>query len=471
MSHSPPEWYLRIEAVNLDYSVFDTNDISTIRGGSSLLLDVVSTLSDQPQFTALEKISVGASTGLYRIAANGNEIKAITQAVKDHFQKEPYSYFAVFVIATAIRKQGESLSDLNNRLIAECALQQYQTPSFSFPSPDVTKEQCDFDGVRPAVEAIKAKDKKASRAVYIRREKGRELRKSLYSRCSADNPQDIELPDHLEELAGNEDIALIHFDGNRFGNIRDDCFSEGDYREFDRLVQGIQEKAICDILKHAPKAGGKIRFETLLWGGDEIELVIPASYAWKTLKLFFNAASTDPFRTQTGKQFNLTWSAGMVFCRHNLPILQVRRYANNLCSLAKGKLSGTPETFSDSDNRSAYLNMSSFDSIDRDIGFFISTYHQPASTEDFIFTKNEIDQVHNAMMTIIRLFPKNKVYEIVNKLQKGEPADKVQERAMSMVESSVRLVLDEAVQKIVAGQMRRWMLIGDLWNIIGKQSI
>ena len=35
------DYYLRVEAVNLDNFVYDTNDISTISGGSFLLLDTV----------------------------------------------------------------------------------------------------------------------------------------------------------------------------------------------------------------------------------------------------------------------------------------------------------------------------------------------------------------------------------------------------------------------------------------------
>jgi len=33
------EYYLRVEAVNLDYSVYDTYDVGTIRGGSFMLLN------------------------------------------------------------------------------------------------------------------------------------------------------------------------------------------------------------------------------------------------------------------------------------------------------------------------------------------------------------------------------------------------------------------------------------------------
>jgi len=469
MSNLPNEWYLRIEAVNLDHSVYDTNDISTIRAGSSLLLDAVYKLTES--IGLLEKISVGASTGLYRIKALESEIPGIEQAVRKFLQSEPYAHFATFVVATTGKEPQESLANLNKQLIAKCAWQQYQLPSFSFPAPHDTPEECDFGGVRPWVRIIPGKEKKASQSVYTRREEGKNLRKKIYEQCFDGTPPDLEFTDDLEELAKGGDIALIHFDGNRFGNIRDYCFSEKDFGDFDKKVQGIQKKAVCQIVEHAPKTENRTRLETLLWGGDEIELVVPSSAVWNTLKLFFDSAASASFQTEAGNSFNLTYSAGVVFCRHNLPILQIRRYADQLCSIAKQQISGEPEKFSSHDNRFAYLNMSSFDLVARDVESFIESYHQPAKVKDFTFNLDRLGSIHNAMLTITRSFPRNKIYEIVEKLQQGLPVDKEVKRALDMVDSSARSGLEEATQVILDSRDERWLIIGDLWNLIGTQAL
>lgn len=478
MDSKSQEWYLRIEAVNLDHSVFDTNDISTIRGGSSLLLEAVKKITDL--FENLKGVSVGASTGLYWIAASDEmETNAIEKAVLKHLQGEPYCHFATFVVATMARKKGESLTNLNKRLIAECAWQQYRTPSFSFPAYVETDEECGLGGVRPWFNPLKVKDKKASKSVHIRRDHGKYFRKTLYNQCFDGELPDIEFTNDLNSLAQNEDIALIHFDGNRFGNIRDECGGKEDYQQFDSIVQGIQKKALRKIIEYAieqekerhPNQTTPLRLETLLWGGDEIELIVPASKAWITLKIFFEEASKTPFRTKAGKLFNLTYSAGVVFCRHNLPILQIRRYADQLCTLAKQPLSDIPEDFSNSDNRLAYLNMSSFDLIERDIESFINSYHVPATVKDFTFNMHEIGTMHNTMMTLTRSFPKNKVYDIVEALQMGSPIDEEVLRALKMVESSVRPALDQAIKELIGVRKERWLIIGDLWNLIGKQAI
>ncbi|NTV47059.1 MAG: hypothetical protein HGB11_11180, partial [Chlorobiales bacterium] len=160
-----------------------------------------------------------------------------------------------------------------------------------------------------------------------------------------------------------------------------------------------------------------------------------------------------------------------VFCRHNLPILQIRRYAEQLCSIAKKQLSDKPEAFTSDDNRFAYLNMSSFDLIERDVESFVDSYHHPAKAEDFSFMMNEIGQLHSDMLTITRSFPKNKVYDIVALLQKGEPVDDEVSRALKMAESSTRSAIEAAINVLVGDNKNRWLLIGDLWNLIGTQAL
>jgi hypothetical protein len=471
MSNSPHEWYLRIEAVNLDHSVYDTNDISTIRGGSSLLLEAVKKITEKPEFRdRLIRVSVGASTGLYEVKVSTDaEMSALEARVREYLKSDPYCYFATFVVAAT----KWPLAEANDQLASACALQQYRLPTFAFSPYEDSPEECEecgYSGVRPAKHNLPGKKQKVSHAVYVRLEHGKRLRKELYQPCFVGKAPDIQIPYDLEELAQNDDIAVIHFDGNRFGAIRDHCKLKEDYQRLDEAIQGIQQQAICQIVKHSPKAGDKLRLETLLWGGDEIELVVPAPQVWATLQRFFEATATKPCKI-AGKQFTLTWSAGVVFCRHNLPILQVRRYAEQLCSIAKRHLSDAPESFTANDNRFTYLNMSSFELISREVEPFIKSYHQPASVEDFTFTMQEIGQLHADMVTIICSFPKNKVYDIVELIQRGEAADSLVERALKMADSSSKAALDAAIKRVLGKRDKRWLLIGDLWNLVGGETL
>jgi hypothetical protein len=60
-------FYLRIEGVNLNYVLEDTNQLSVIRGGSLLLRQAVKDI--EAKFPALRKISTGASVGLFQFEA------------------------------------------------------------------------------------------------------------------------------------------------------------------------------------------------------------------------------------------------------------------------------------------------------------------------------------------------------------------------------------------------------------------
>ncbi|MBW2739142.1 MAG: hypothetical protein JRE64_09920 [Deltaproteobacteria bacterium] len=92
------DYYLRVEAVNLDNFVYDTNDISTIRGGSFLLLDTVNRLESAHDLKGLlEKVSTGASAGLFRII--GNDPDDVKKRVKDYLNKKTEGH-ATFVVDT-----------------------------------------------------------------------------------------------------------------------------------------------------------------------------------------------------------------------------------------------------------------------------------------------------------------------------------------------------------------------------------
>ncbi len=60
------KYYLRIEGVNLSNFVYDTQDLSTIRGGGLILLDSIDKLKENFK-GILDPISTGASSGLFEI--------------------------------------------------------------------------------------------------------------------------------------------------------------------------------------------------------------------------------------------------------------------------------------------------------------------------------------------------------------------------------------------------------------------
>jgi len=489
-----PEYYLRIEAVNLDHSVYDTYDISTIRGGSFMLHNafegVEQTVKQGGLCSEFKDIGSAASVGLFRFKTDEiNHMEAIINPILDEIRKGIQS-FATLVWALRSVNKNESFTDALNHLLAECRWKQYQNASLTLPQEKSQEKACDIDGVRPGVYPDKKGDQdiKVSTAVRDRKKEGRGLRKSLYEALLKDSfpallqENDDIVTDDLETLssrkgAGKLDgkIAFIYLDGNRFGRTREEkCRDAELYREFQETVQDkLRKPALRQILEFALKPENstfltddrRIRLETLLWGGDEIEWVVPAWQALNVLELFFET-------TQAANNFHgvkLTHSAGVVFCHHNLPILQIRRYAHDLCDIAKESISkNIHEIDPATDDRFAFLNIVSFDYMSGDTREFLKDYYFPASESDFVIPANDIADLKTHLPTLKKHFPANKLHDMLQALQKGKAGEvqSIQERAVSLLPEGQRTPVNLAIEKLIAGQPNRWFRTADLMRYV-----
>jgi len=139
------DYYLRVEAVNLDNFVYDTNDISTIRGGSFLLLDTVNRLESAHDLKGLlEKVSTGASAGLFRII--GNDPDDVKKRVKDYLNKKTEGH-ATFVVDT-IDGTGLNFKTIQEKLLAKNRWSQWQQLTIPWGKGWKGSEApCFFDGI------------------------------------------------------------------------------------------------------------------------------------------------------------------------------------------------------------------------------------------------------------------------------------------------------------------------------------
>jgi len=480
-----PTYYMRIEAVNFDNSVYDTHDISTIRGGSFMLLDEVGSLKGR---FGLEDVGSAASVGLFKFeAANSTVAESIQKQALAALRKTT-GEFATYVGAFALTGDPKDFSRVVQELLAKCRWQQYQQPTIILPAVGATAQACDLDGVRPAVATTQkgSETLNVSQAVFDRREGredregGKELRRKIYQELLG--VSHLKVTEDLDSLATRQDggpldgkIAFIHIDGNRFGRIREAmCKHENDLIDFQNLIQEkLRKPALRAILQKAqadltPK--GEIRLETLLWGGDEIEWVVPAWRAWHVLETFFKTTANIRF-----KNIPLTHAAGVVFCHHNLPILQVRRYAEKLCDLAKEKVPQKIEDLGENASGFAFLNMTSFDQVTRRVKDFLEIYHEPAKAVDFIVPAAELvnpsPNLKTHLSTIKRFFPKNKLHDIILAVKTGKTKDQVKEianRALDMLGNNKQAT--HAALQALAGEnferLERWYLASDLWDYI-----
>lgn len=276
------EVLLRIEGVNFDATLYDTRDLSTVRGASFLYLDAISIISQalanlvaSGQIVACRRLSAGGSVGLFQLTLDsgaaseairsgieawlgGRDVDpalppALQNSDRTVLNRCRHLSFTVDIqpmdekaALTPEDDPAQTFLRDRERVIAANRVRQMQAPSVVVPErqPEVDHptEVCAFDLVRPArtdKEKIKRKKQWVSGSVLERRRYGQDSKKNWYERMLRPTEEDrevLELPQNyngyagdFEELADDEGqgrslngkIAVLYADGNSFSAIQD----------------------------------------------------------------------------------------------------------------------------------------------------------------------------------------------------------------------------------------------------------
>jgi CRISPR/Cas system-associated protein Cas10 (large subunit of type III CRISPR-Cas system) len=379
------EYYLRVEAVNLDHFISDTMDISTIRGGGLLLLNAIEEKIKKRFEQQFEAISTGASSGLFSFKiADMEKAQVLRQQVVDFLNRDKRLKHATFVVD--ILPVGKTFNEDKEKVLALNRWQQMQSPTVVYPSLEGRKlirpkrPICDIDNIRPLAKKISKKER-VSESVFQRRQYGRWLKQYFYQQHTGIK----KLPRFVNDLSElsydksrghlHHKMAVIYLDGNGFGKIQQEI-CEGDENgefllDFDKKVKKYRRDFLRRFLTKTisqpewtfidpadKKNPEKHRLETLLWGGDEMTFVVPAWLGWWTLDYFFRESKEWNFE----KDYPLTHGAGLVFCHHNAPIHRITKLAKDLAELAKAK--------SRKKSYVAYQVLESFDYVSEDLEEF-----------------------------------------------------------------------------------------------------
>ena len=367
-------YYLRIEGVNFDSFVLDTDQLKVIRGGSLMLLDSVKWLEAwlEKRVKGLRLITSGASWGLFAFEAKGDPAASgMLDDVRRHFKLDPHYRHATMTFALLPAGKADDYPGTRARLETLSRFQQMQSPSVAIPSrPERDQEAvaqgvCEYDKVRPATRIVSRKHeketerkKKVSASVQARWKEDGQKRTAFYHQRT---DLELEFVEEFHALAENEAFGLLHkkmaviyLDGNHFGKkAAQYCTTESRQEQFDlKLREEYQNGILKSLLQEIDedpgwKHEGAIRLATLLWGGDEIIWVVPAWRGWWMLGRFFELSREWKIEGQ-----RLTHGAGIVFCHYDAPIQPLCRLARGLGDLAKGDRKS---------NRLAYQILESFD--------------------------------------------------------------------------------------------------------------
>ena len=148
-------------------------------------------------------------------------------------------------------------------------------------------------------------------------------------------------PDGLPVSLDNK-MAMIHVDGNGFGKMVEWLGAE----EFEKQMLGHHPallKAILDWFRDGDERfclrtdAGQMacRFETLLWGGDDIDLVMPSWLAFAFAEGFFNHAANWTFRKQGEADRQVSHTMAVIICDRKTPIRLARGLAQRSVEIAK----------------------------------------------------------------------------------------------------------------------------------------
>lgn len=503
-----PKYYIHAEAFNLNHTVYDTHDISTIRGGSFILLDAVKQLPKA--IPDLEPIATAASKGVFAYEDPGDldaQRTGMAQKVL-HFLHDSTGGHATFLVAVEKDVPGDFELVLN-RLDAEVRRQQWRMPTVVVPPFSATDQECYLDGWRPGVKPYTLDPEmagvKISMAADFRRKEGRKIKQHLFSKLLKDPTYDDDLvAKDLGKLATdpnkgilNGKIALIQVDGNNFGRIRKEvCDTDTKRSRFDKAIQdGCRNEFLRDLLLSARADpdfqvldNGKtaLRIELLLWGGDEFTLVVPA---WKGLEVterFFHFAEKLQF-----EGVSMTHRAAVIFCHYDSPILQIRQLADKLLAITKRNIKRKFEDAFASDltlaslaqedrdrqlewlsnakygNAAGYLVLESFDMLRGSLEQFLKSYYGIADTSNMMLLYgSEMSKLRDNLHTICSAVPKGRVVNIAHSISQGDVADanKLQDRLSESVAPNQRDAACAAIKSITDGNKSGWYLLADLWD-------
>jgi len=359
--------------------MYDMPRLSAIRGASLAALYSprrVASVLGEIDGLQVERVYAGASQGVWKLTGELDAARDAAGKVRQALATDdvdgagptgPHSHMAYAVALVDLDEAGGDMVRALHAAEQICAADAMQGKGFPLPafSEDVSGYDRFGDRTRPADTPAywpgKAKRVKISTAHYARREFGRAQRKSFYrdyseggTLPSRDFVDDFEsmVDDPPSEpastLSSQSKTAIFKADGDGFTKIRVRMMKQkgiAGLTQFSDSLLGLQKTLLSRIVgwleegaRKRPEAfvgknhngADDFRFETLMWGGDEILFVMPA---WLGIEFARRFAEWTKDWAIDGN--NLTFSGGLVIANHKTPIRQTAEVAEKLIETAK----------------------------------------------------------------------------------------------------------------------------------------
>lgn len=344
--------YIQVEGINIGAAIFDTNQLSVMRGGSLLLKQAVESLPET--FKELTPISTGASSGIYE-AAPSDTLAGLADRIAIRLSTHPRYRHLTFAVAGT---EEDDFIKAKEILLAKVRLLQLRQLAAA-PDPEadnlaLSRKACELEGIRRAHRKPERPPKgysgELSEACIARFEYGRENRSGLY-KTELGWKDELSISDDFSHIAcganfGNLDdkLAIIYFDGNGFGKIQRSLVADAaSQRQFDTAIKNFRRgflKTLLERWREHPESKPHIRLETLLWGGDEMMFVVPAWRGFELARLFYAESSKWTTGLSAPNPTHFLHAGGMVFCHYKAPISRMTQLAKDLADDVKDYKNG-----------------------------------------------------------------------------------------------------------------------------------
>lgn len=335
----PVKHLLRVAGVNIHSVLTDTTQLSVCRGGSLLLRQAIKDI--QVEFRNFKPISTGASEGLFELEGDTEEAR---KKVLDFLAQSPNYMHFTFVVDVVPCKLAPGFELRKEAVISLNRQRQFQQLTTVLPlAIEENTTPCRLDNLRPADPRSKVG---LSKSVAARMDYGRDMKQAFFSEELDSEFVKLKLTQNLHQIAYNPDfgnlsnkLAVIYFDGNGFSKILRGCNDTETIARFDTELQIKRKAYLSEFVRWAkcdPAFWNKdlLRLEILLWGGDEMTLVVPAWRGLATLSHFFSVSVDWSFELNS-KTHSLTHAGGLVFCQVKTPIGRVQTLARDLAERVK----------------------------------------------------------------------------------------------------------------------------------------
>jgi|GEM_PF-1157697 len=550
---------LRAEGQNLAHFVFDSEDLSTVRGGGLMLLGIADALQGAifqrggvrellAGRNTFRLISGGASIALFDVElkpGTGDRFRDAVEAAISRHATLKYATVAVDVLPLA---KAKNFIEAREGVILANRRRQLRAPSVVVPTDEISldknrdevpaasaKPVCFIDKVSRAVVAQPMKDGEAKpigAATRVRRAEGTNAKRHQFYK---DHTRLSDVPPFyawdLQQVAGDapravrqldRKIAVLYIDGNKFSHKQDDAVRAAPparqyaaQREFDATLRRLREGVLRDLVaimmadrpahwgpqdaedprpemglwfnwtrRHfdredweygqpigrSPRRGrvgwGAVsRFETLLWGGDELMWVMPAWKGWEVLTHFYRRDWQVPLTD--GNDMTLTHAAGLVFCHHNAPIRRIKDLAKSLAQLCKDQ--NDREDKRRPRDRFAYQVLESFDLVSGDIERHRHEFLPHLDPAALLLDPAGLNKVTEAVRELKKQgLPTRQLHQLGDKAHLGK-AVKLEVKGN---EAEVKLAQDnlDFLDRYFGGGSAAGVQMLDLWDYIAPEA-